>query len=99
MRSENSQRVVHDAVAMITYDAKAGRYRFISQLANGRSGNYEGSMTKEGHFQWVIPDTPVGKMVYTISVRDGKYREIGELISTTGERKQFFEMNLKKTAQ
>ena len=93
---DGSHRVVHNAVAMINFDAKAGRYRFITQLANGRAGDYEGTLTKEGDFRWVIPDTPLGKIVYTISIRNGEYRELGELISQAGDRKQFFEMKLKR---
>ena len=92
-------RVIHNAVAMITYDADADRYRFITQLANGRGGDYHGTITADGDFQWIIPDTPMGKMTYTISVEDGKYSEIGELTLPSGERKKFFEMNLTKSKQ
>lgn len=91
----NGQKhVVHNAVAMITYDADGDHYRFISQLANGRGGDYKGTLTEDGEFRWVIPDTPVGKMVYTISIGDGEYSEIGELTTPGSEKRKFFEMKL-----
>ncbi len=89
------KRVVHDAVAMITYDAEGDHYRFISQLANGRGGDYQGTLTEDGKFRWVIPETPVGKMVYTISMSDGEYSEIGELTTPGGEKRKFFQMKLR----
>ena len=96
---DGSKRVVHDAVAMISYDAEAGRYRFITQLANGRSGDYAAQFTEDGDFQWTIPDTPLGKMVYTISIENGTYREVGDILTKSGDRKRFFEMNLERVRE
>jgi len=94
---DDKRQVVHDAVAMITFDPKSDRYRFVTQLANGRAGTYHATFTKDGDFQWTIPDTPQGKMIYTISFqKDGQCREIGDLVSNSGDRKKFFEMNLRR---
>jgi hypothetical protein len=94
---DGTKRVVHNAVAMINFDAKSDRYRFATQLTNGRAGTYHAMLTEDGDFRWIIPDTPLGKMVYTISFqKDGNYCEIGELVSKSGGRKKFFEMNLQK---
>ncbi len=91
-------REIHNACGMITYDVEKKVYRFVTQLANGRSGDYQGAVPEDGDFQWTIPDSPMGKMVYTIKLGDGKYTEVGEIVSDKGERKQFFEMTLEKTA-
>lgn len=98
MRLPDGQlRVIHNAFAMINYDAESKKYRFLTQLANGRAGDYIASMTDDGSFQWVIPDTPMGKMVYTISISNNEYHEIGELEPSAGDRTQFFEMRLTRS--
>ena len=97
---DGKKRVIHNAIALINFDPKSDRYRFVTQLANGRAGDYQATITKDGDFQWVIPDTPIGKTIYTISFqKSGEYHEIGELVSKSGDRKKFFEMNLRKVKE
>ena len=97
---DGTKRVVHNAVGMINFDAKTDRYRFATQLANGRAGTYFATLTADGDFQWTIPKTPLGQMVYTISFqKEGEYHEIGELVSKTKSRQKFFEMNLRRVTR
>lgn len=95
--NDGKKREIHNAAGMINYNAKSNRFRFATQLASGQAGDYSAILTDRGDFQWTIPETPAGTMVYTISFqKEGRYREVGELVSGDGERKKFFEMNLKK---
>lgn len=89
------ERVVHDAVAMLTYNAREEQYDFRSYVVGRGGGNYTGKITGENQFEWYL-DTPNGKIRYTISLNDkGQWHEIGEI--AMGENWfQFFEMTLDK---
>ena len=60
--------LVHDAAGMISYDPATGRYRFVTQLATGRSGSFE-ARVEDGRFVWFIPAGPA-TIRYEIA-RDG----------------------------
>ncbi|WP_298021723.1 hypothetical protein [uncultured Parasphingopyxis sp.] len=91
----HSDRVVHDAMAMITWDAGANEYRFRTALANGRGGNFLLQPTNEG-FNWRM-DTPRGQIVYTIEHDDGVWTERGEIIEPGGRSIEIFGMTLHKS--
>lgn len=84
--------MVHDAAGMLTYDAKNGRYQFVTQLATGRGGDFSGQFDDEGRFSWEIPQGPGGTITYVISVSENEYTEVGYRQEPNGgERQQFFE--------
>jgi hypothetical protein len=56
--------VVHDAMALLVFDEKNGKYRVSSQTKEGRGGHFEGRMEGDT-FQWFIP-FPGGHMRYDI---------------------------------
>ena len=86
--------VTHHALALLSYDEQAGRYSFRSQLANGRGGNFEGTLAEEGVFEWGM-QTPQGTIRYTITLNDaGQWYEIGEMSQDGETWRQFFEMTL-----
>jgi hypothetical protein len=89
-------RVVHDALAMISWHPEEGRYRVDSYLANGRGGVFPGEL-EDGAFTWT-PSVPGGPRIrYTFRLdEEGRWFETGE-ISTDGQGwRQFFEMRLVK---
>lgn len=93
--STSEEGPVHTTLGVISYDARAGKYRFASWLATGNSGTHELTLTADG-WQWEL-EVPQMRMRYT-----AKFTPAGEWIET-GERstdgttwKQFFQMTLRK---
>ncbi|MEO5671990.1 MAG: hypothetical protein ABIR26_14970 [Ramlibacter sp.] len=68
--------VVHDTAGMITFDVQAGKYRFSTQLADGKSGVFDGAM--EGNtFNWRLP-LPGAHVRYDIVRNErGQWAELG----------------------
>jgi hypothetical protein len=91
-----SDRVVHHAFAVLSYDQGAGRYRFQSYLADGRDGDYPGEL-KDGVFVWRMEHPQAGRIRYTIRVQDGRWHEVGESSRDGASWTQFFEMTLTRT--
>lgn len=88
------ERVVHDAIAMITWDSRTKAYRFRSALANGMGGDFEITPTADG-FTWRI-DTPGGPIAYTVTHRNGVWTERGSRPGPGGTSVDFFEMSLRR---
>ena len=90
------ETVVHHAFAMLTWDERAGEYRFRTQLANGRAGDFPGSM-EDGAFVWRI-DTPAGPMRYVIRIDGDTWHEVG-FVEREGKSMQTFEMTLTRAGE
>ena len=88
------ERLVHDAIAMITWDSRTKAYRFRSALANGMGGDFEIKPTADG-FTWRI-DTPGGPIAYTVTHRNGVWTERGSRPGPGGTSVDFFEMSLRR---
>ncbi len=93
---DDPSRVVHHAFGVISHDPANGHYRFQTHLATGRSGDYE--MRLEGEDVLWFMDTPRGKVRYTIRIRDGEWKEIGEFSADGESWQEFFGMDLKRVA-
>lgn len=86
--------VVHDALAVVTFDPAAGKYKFRSFAAVGRFADTEA--TVEGNrMVWWLNAGPQ-KIRYTIDVDNGVWREIGERSPDGTTWVGFFEMTLRK---
>lgn len=84
--------VVHDAMAMLTWDPRANTYRFRAALANGHGGDFP--LTAEpGRFAWTT-DTPNGRLDYVADFDATTWRETGTITSADGDTRQIFEMTL-----
>lgn len=84
-------KVIHNAIALITYDKKEGRYSFSSYLSNGRKGDFKAELIGE-KFYWY----PMENMRYIIEINEtGQWFEIGEYKQSDSWNK-FFEMTLEK---
>ncbi|HBH22110.1 MAG TPA: hypothetical protein DDY13_01675 [Cytophagales bacterium] len=83
--------VVHNALAIVTYDKAKQHYNFRSYLANGRVGEYKAELIDD-KFYWY----PRDDMRYIIEMNDqGQWFEVGEM-NREGTWYQFFEMTLNK---
>ena len=86
-------RLVHDAAALLTFDERTGRYRFVTQTAEGRSGSFEGRV-ENGVFSWFIP-RPGGQVRYDIVRNDqGQWHELGFNCNDGAACTEFFRMTL-----
>jgi hypothetical protein len=94
--SEN--KIVHHAMAILSFDQTTNQYKFNSYLKDGRSTQAWLNIVEEGKYQWGF-DTPNGKIKYSITLDSSKksWNEIGEISNDNGATwVKFFEMNLKK---
>jgi hypothetical protein len=80
-----------NAFAIISYDPPKKAYN-LRTYAQGRFGDYVLTPTADGYV-WEIPAGPM-TIRYTVVIRDGAWKEIGERISSGNPPVQFFEMNL-----
>lgn len=81
-----------NAMAVVSWDARAGRYGFRS-WAQGYSGDYPFEVTEDG-FRWESPAGPGAKIEYVAVVRDGTWHEVGTWIAEGQPPRQFIEMRL-----
>lgn len=84
-------RVVHNALAIITFNSNDSNYSFFSYLANGRKGDFKGELI-DGTFYWYLNEG----MRYVITInQQGEWFEKGEM-NRGGNWFEFFEMTLRK---
>lgn len=88
------ERIVHDAMAMITWDSRTNAYRFRSALASGMGGDFAIEPGPNG-FTWRI-DAPGGAIVYTVTHESGAWTERGRRTGPDGRSVDFFEMTLRR---
>ena len=90
----NLQQIVHDAMAMVTWDSRAGTYRFRSALANGMGGDFPLEVSA-GRFAWRM-DIPGGRIDYVADFTKDTWIERGRRTGVDGKSIDFFEMNLRR---
>ena len=86
--------VVHDALAVVTFDPASGRYKFRSFAAVGRFADTEATV-EANRMVWWLNFGPQ-KIRYTVDVDNGVWREIGERSTDGTTWVAFFEMTLRK---
>lgn len=96
LKTERAEpRVVHDALAVVSYDEKAKEFRFDTFVAGRGNGNHKGRMEGDA-FIWMM-DSPQRKSRYTIRLNEKKeWHEVGESSTDGVTWKKFFEMTLKR---
>lgn len=92
--SGQPNRIVHDAIALVTWDSRANAYRFRTALATGMSGDFAITPTTNG-FTWSIP-TPNGSIDYVVTHENGVWTERGRRTGRDGRAVDFFEMVLRR---
>jgi hypothetical protein len=90
-RASDTGRVVHNAIALITWDEPGQRYRF-GALASGLNGDYPIELSP-GRFVWRI-DMPGGKMEYSADFTRDRWVEKGRRIGPDGKAVDVFGMTL-----
>ena len=88
--------VVHDAIALISWDKTKKTYRFNAHVAQQESVDTTIDLTGEHTAVWGF-DTPQGKVRYTIRLNEkGQWNEVGEFSRDGQKWMPFFEMTLTK---
>jgi len=83
---------VFNAMAVLSWDEREGRYRFRS-WANGFSGDYRFERTEDG-FRWETPAGPNARIEYVATIRNGTWHEVGTFIMEGQPPRQMIEMRL-----
>lgn len=92
---KDSSHVIHETLAVLSYNPNTKIYDFKTYLATGRTGDFTFKVN-ENNYEWGM-EFPGGKILYTIVIKDGVWNEVGKLSRDGGKTwLQFFEMNLKK---
>jgi hypothetical protein len=86
------ERIVHDALGMIVWDARQNAYRIRTQLATGQGGEFAIEPRPNG-FVWGM-DTPGGRIEYVAEIDERTWVERGARIMPDGRRIDFMEMRL-----
>jgi len=88
---KDKEKIVHNAMAVVTFNKADKTYNFRSYLSSGREGVYKAELIGE-KFYWY----PMENMRYIIYLNDkGQWHEIGEM-KREKEWFKFFEMTLDK---
>jgi len=94
--SQNPQRIIHKAFAVISYDSDKNRYLMRAFLANGRSADADARVNDDGSFTWAFTHPMAGQIGYTLRSVDGKRVETGRMNRNNEGWKDYFEMTLSR---
>ena len=87
--------IVHDAAGLLSYQPRTGKYRFVAQLANGRSGDFEARVEGE-KLVWTMPAGEGQQIRYDV-LRNPAGQWVEEGFFCRGEACQpFFKMTLSR---
>ena len=87
--------VIHETLAVLSYNQTSKDYDFNTFLASGRKGQYTMKATDAG-WQWGF-SFPAGVIRYDIKITPDTWHEAGQMSMDEGKTwKPFFEMTLKK---
>ena len=85
--------IVHDTAGLIAYDPPSGKYKFTTQLQDGRAGVFDGVMQGDT-FSWKLP-LPGAHVRYDISRNEkGQWHELGFYCRDGAECASIFRMTL-----
>ena len=88
--------VVHDAMAILSWDEAKKNYRFSAYLSNRPQTEATLEVTGPTSAVWGM-ETPMGRMRYTLSLTEkGEWLEIGEFSRDGQQWTKFIEMRLQK---
>ena len=95
---EGADMVVHDALAILSYDKAKKRFVMRTYRAGGEMLEPDIEVA-DGKIVWQFDEPRAGRIRFTLSVgADGLWREIGEASRDGKTWFKFFEMQLKKSA-
>lgn len=89
-------KVIHDALAVLSYDPNQTTYNLRSYLANGRNGDFQVVFKGENQIIWYM-EIPGRTIRYTLKINEkGQWHEIGEVKTGEDTWYHFFETTLNK---
>jgi hypothetical protein len=88
-------KVVHETMAVVTYDEKASKYRFNTYLYNRPNAEYE-LVLKDNGVAWQMKVGEGMFVDFTMGIDKGDWLEIGEVTMPGRPKMKFLEMRLKK---
>jgi hypothetical protein len=89
--------IVHDALAVISWNEEKKTYRFDAYVANKPRVDATLDVTAPNTAVWGFSTPQGGKIRYTINLTEkGEWREIGEFTRDGATWMKFFEMTLQK---
>lgn len=92
-----TEKVIHETLAVISFDTKEKLFRFRTFLATGAQGSHEIKAVSADTFEWGLGfPGGTGAFKYTIKMTDKTWFEIGEYTRDGKEWTKFFEMTLQK---
>jgi hypothetical protein len=91
---EPDGRAGFNALGIISYDVAKKIYNLHS-YAQGYAGDFELKLTDTG-YTWEIPAGPAMRILYTATITDTTWLEVGDRIMPGRPPIRFFEMNLKR---
>lgn len=93
---EGKEMIVHDALAVVSYDPKSKQYRFRHYTKDGREGETELKQI-DGGFQWELKQEGSPVVIRFTAKVDGKtWHEIGEFSRDGKSWQKVMEMTLTK---
>ena len=87
-------QVSFNALGIISYDVDKKAFAMRS-YALGHSGDFAVTLRSDG-FNWVIPQGPSAKIVYTATVTRETWHEVGDRVVEGRDPVRFFEMKLNR---
>lgn len=88
-------RVVHETLAVLTYDVAKKKYIFQTYLFNHDGGVFD-LVIKENGFSWAIKRDGMPPTDYDMKLVNGEWIEKGVVTLPNGQKHEFLEMRLKK---
>lgn len=94
-KDATSGAVVHDAVAILSYDVGTKGYRMATAVNHGRGGMFPAAL--EGNkLTWTLERPGAPTQRYVITLEPDRWTEVGERRSTDGKWTPFFRMELNR---
>ncbi|MEO7453390.1 MAG: hypothetical protein ABIV13_01350 [Fimbriimonadales bacterium] len=88
-------RIVHETMAIVTYDEAKKKYVFQTYLFNRPGGVFDLNVKPNG-FTWAIDVPNVTRADYDMNLVNGEWVEKGSVTLPNGQKHEFLEMRLKK---
>ena len=94
---QNPEITIHQAFAIISYDAQNAKYLMKAFRGDGEQIDAETKLIDNNTFQWSFSNPMAGLINFTISVKNNQWIEIGEMSRDNGGTwTKYFEMTLDK---
>ena len=94
LAGDPDQRVVHHALAVVTFDPQAGTYGLRSYIASGQFGDFALTLIPGG-VMWTR-EVPGGRVRNTALIGNGEWNEVGEFSRDGTTWVQIMDIKLRK---